>query len=402
MIIIKSNETKLRIGLLGDFTISYGRVRISESEGRSTKIWRLLQYLVMHRHRFVPHGELINLFCSDERGGNPANTLRTMIYRARALLEKAGFDMVDDMILSKSGGYTWNNKMPHEIDVEEFEAAYAAAINSDTKSTDKLEALMNVVRIYRGDLLPESAGERWVLPQGRKYRAMYIECVHKALKLLILNDLIVDAEALCRKALTIDPFDEKILEYHLRSLIAQGKSAEALQEYKSMELMFYEVMGVKFSEELRKLYNLIQRPVIDEALPLEEMLEDWLRDGDFPGAFYCDLSVFKIVYQIEARSAYRSGKSTYIVRIDALSDPKCKRGGVMKQLGMIIPGSLRRGDLFTRSSPNQYVLMLHNLTYENCKMLVNRIMRTLDSKKTPKIAGTTIRALIPIQTDERM
>jgi tetratricopeptide (TPR) repeat protein len=225
---------------------------------------------------------------------------------------------------------------------------------------------------------------------------MYISCVHKALKLLIESGRLNEAEELCAKALRIDPFDEKILEFRLRSLIALGKNAEAYDEYRSMETMFYEIMGVRFSEDLRKLHNQIIRPAVDEELSLEEILDEWLKGVDYPGAFYCDLSVFKTVYQIEARNAYRSGKSSFIVRIDTKQELGDKRLGVMKQLGMVIPGNLRRGDLFTRTSPNQYMLMLHNLTYENCKMLVDRILRSLDAKRLARISDTSIKPLIPI------
>ena len=399
MITINKKAAEIRICLLGEFTITSGKARLSEQDGRASKIWKMLQYLIMQRHRFVPHNELIGLFCADEGVGNPANTLRTMIYRTRGILEKAGFDMVDEMILSKNGGYTWNNKMAHTVDVDEFEKLYLIA-NSDAKTEDEIGFLLKAIKLYRGDLLPEAAGERWVMPLGRRYRAMYIECVHKALKLLFLNDRIEEAEKLCRKALSIDPFDEKTLEYHLRSLIAQGKNSEALEEYKNMELLFYDVLNVRFSEDLRRLYSQIQRPVIDDDVPLEEILEDWLRDGDFHGAFYCDLSVFKSVCQIEARGAYRSGKSTYIVSINVdPNDSDNERISLMKQVGMVIPGSLRRGDLFTRSSPNQYMLMLHNLTHESCKALVDRIMRTLDSKKVLRIEEVSIRALTPVQPE---
>ena len=399
MITIKKKATEIRICLLGEFTITSGKARLSEKDNRASKIWKMLQYLIVQRHRFVPHNELIDLFCADEGVGNPANTLRTMIYRTRGILEKAGFDMVDEMILSKSGGYTWNNKMAHTVDVDEFEKLYFVA-NSNAKTEDEVDFLLKAIELYRGDLLPEAAGERWVMPLGRRYRAMYFDCVHKALKLLILKDRIEEAEELCRKALSIDSFDEKTLEYYLRSLIAQGKNSEALEEYKNMELMFYDVLNVRFSEDLRKLFNQIQRPVIDEGIPLEEMLEDWLRDGDFRGAFYCDLSVFKTICQIEARGVYRPGKSTYIVSINVDSnDSDNKRTGLMKQIGMAIPGSLRRGDLFTRSSPNQYMLMLHNLTQESCKALVDRIMRTLDSKKVLRIEEVSIRALTPVQPE---
>ena len=381
--------------MLGGFKISLGRAQISDKEKRTSKILKLLHYLIVHMHKLIPQSELIDVFCAGEVMRNPGNSLRTMVYRARSLLTAAGFEQAEEMILSKSGGYTWNSSIPCVVDVDEFKALYeAVCVNGLTR--EHLDVLLRAVDIYQGDFLPDSAGDAWVMPLGRRYRSMYITCVHRALKLLIEDDRSEDAEVLCANALRIDPFDEKILEYRLRSLLAQGKNQEALDEYKRMETMFYEVMGVSFSESLRKLYNQIQRPAVKEGTSLSDILDEWRQGADFPGAYYCDLSVFKTVYQIEARSAARSGKSIYIVRIDTRHDPAERRMSVMKHLGMTIPSSLRKGDLFTRSSPGQYMLMLHSLTYEDCKTLVNRILRSLDAQKLARILGTSIISLIPI------
>ena len=236
----------------------------------------------------------------------------------------------------------------------------------------------------------------WVMPLTRWYRSIYMNCVYDALGLLVVSGRHTEAEELCINALRIDPFDETLLEHHLRALLLQGKNSEALDEYKRMEAMFYDVMGVSFSENLRALHEQILRPEIKEETPLDSVLNDWLDGADFAGAYYCDLSVFKTVYQIEARSMSRSGRTAYIVRFDTKHEKEGKDSGVMQQLGRAIPVNLRKGDLFTRASPNQYMLMLHSLTYENCKMLVSRILHTLGSKYISRVAGTSIRPVKPI------
>jgi hypothetical protein len=55
----------------------------------------------------------------------------------------------------------------------------------------------------------------------------------------------------------------------------------------------------------------------------------------------------------------------------------------MKQLAIAIPRSLRKGDMFTRATPSQYMLMLNNLTYEDCKSLIDRVMYSLETKYLP-------------------
>ena len=381
--------------MLGGFVIISDENRITEQEKRASKVWKLLQYLIVNRHKTVTQEELMDIFFDNDFVGNPGSSVRTMVYRARSALAGGGLPNADDIILSGSGGYMWNNTVRCSVDVEEFESLCKKA-STVTDRDERLDLLMDAAELYRGDFLPGSSGEMWVMPLARWYRSLFINCVHEALTMLLEDGRNDEAEELCVKALRMDPFDETILEHHLRALLAQGKNAEALDEYKRMEAMFYDELGVDFSENLRSLYSRIQQPDIKEGLSLELTLKDWLDEADFPGAFYCDLSVFKIVYQLEARSTSRSGRTTFIVRFDTKHEPKAKDGGVMKQLGLAIADTLRKGDLFTRSGHNQYMLMLHKLTYENCKMLINRILRVIDSKYLPKIVSTSVKPITPL------
>ena len=392
---IKIDDVHIRIEMLGGFVIATEQNRITEQVKRSSKIWKLLQYLITHRHKSVSQEELIEVFCEGEQMGSPGSALRTMVYRARAVLAKGGIPFAENMILSKNGGYAWNNAANCEVDAEEFEALFKKA-GLEKDDDIRMKLLVQATDLYQGDFLPNSSGDMWVMPLAGWYRSMYLSCAHDALEVMTRKGLSVEAEELCVRALRVDPFDEEMLGYHLRALIAQGKNAEALDAYRKMESMFYDILGVHFSDNLRALYSLIQKPVVKEGVQLEDVLNEWLEGADFPGAYYCDPSVFKTLYQIEARSVPRSGRTAYIVRFDTKHEPGTKGGGVMKQLGMAIPVNLRMGDLFTRSGPNQYMLMLHSLTYEDCKMLIDRIMYALDAKYLPKIIGTSIKPVIPI------
>lgn len=395
MVIIDISEVKIRVEMLGGFVIVSNGSRITEQEKRSSKIWKLLQYLIVHRHKTVSQEELMDVFFDNDFIGNPGSSVRTLVYRARGILVNGGLSFADDLIVSGSGGYSWNNTVQCTVDSEEFETLCKKA-GTVAESGEKLDLLLRATELYRGDFLPSASSEMWVMPLTRWYRSMYINCVHGALELLQGTGRSRESEELCVKALRMDPFDERILEFYLRSLIDQGKNTEALEEYKRMELMFYDELGVSFSESLRLLYSKILQQDVREGLPLEAVLSEWLSEADFPGAYYCDLSIFKAVYQIEARSSSRSGRTTYIVRFDAKHEPKARDGGVMKNLGAAISKTLRKGDLYTRSGPGQYMLMLNKLTYENCKMLVNRILQDLDAKYLSKVIGTTIRPITPI------
>jgi len=381
--------------MLGSFAIISKENRVAEQVGKSSKVWKLIQYLITNRNKSISQEELINVFCSGDFVANPGSALRTMVSRARAALASSGLSYPDELILAKSGGYAWNNAVKCEVDAEEFEELYKEA-NSKIGEDKRLELLLKAAKLYRGDFLPNAAGDMWVIPLARWYRSMYISCAHDALDLLTRKGRNTEAEELCAKALRTDPFDEQLLEYRLRSLLAQGKNAEAFDEYKRMEAMFYDVLCVQFSENLCSLFSQIQKPVIREDATLEAVIEDFLKGADYPGAYYCDIAAFKTMCQIEARSMARSGRSTFIARFDTKHEPNAKNGGVMKQLANAIPSNLRKGDMFTRATPSHYMLMLHNLTYEDCKSLIDRIMYSLDTKYLTKIIGVSIKPLTPI------
>ncbi|MCL2391260.1 MAG: winged helix-turn-helix domain-containing protein [Oscillospiraceae bacterium] len=384
----------IRVEMLGGFAIIDGTKRIIEQEKRSSKTWKMLQYLVTHRHKIVPQDELADVFCDDENMDSAGSALRTIVYRARTALSKAGLSCADSLIITKGGGYSWNNDIRCDVDIEEFETLQKSA-NPSISEEARLEILLRAGELYKGDFLPNSVGELWVMPLARWYRSMYISCCSEALTLLSKFGRNVEAEKLCGRALSVDPFDEKLIEHNLQAMMAQGRNADAFREYKRVEAMFFDVLGVNFSDNLRALYAQIQRPDSTIGTSLETLIDGWLKGSNFPGAYYCDLSEFKTIVQIESRSVPRSGRTAYVVMFETKHDADAKSVQAMKQLGEIIPSNLRMGDLFTRPSPSQYIVLLHSLTYEDCKMLVNRILHDLDSKYLPKIAGTTIKPLMP-------
>ena len=388
-------ETMVRIEMLGGFTVRYGSALLDEQKKRHSKVWKMIQYLISHRAKTISLAELIDLFANEDQHGNPATAVRTMIYRARAVFADNGFP--DDLLLSGGGGYTWNNEYPCFVDTEEFEKLINAA-GAASDEDNKLDLLLQAADLYKGDFLPHSANEMWVHPLNRWYRIMFMKCAHDALIMLRERKMHSHSEILAAKALCIDPFDETILEHFFHALISDGKIAEAIAEYNKTEQLFFNAMGIEMSDNLRALFSDMQHLAGARDIPLDDVLAAWHNSADFEGAFYCDFIVFKTIYQIEARSLARSGRTAYIVRIDTKSvQQTSKVENVMQRLGKVIPATLRKGDLFTRSAGNQYMLMLHNLTYENCVDLTNRILESLESKHLSKITATTIRPIIPVE-----
>ena len=392
----RTKYVQLKVEMFGGFVVYCNDQPIVRQIRKSPKIWRLIQYLLKYRHKTVTLDELINTFCNDEQQvAKPSNALRTLVFRARAALSSSGIPEPERLILSGNSGYRWNIDVNCTIDVEEFEALLRKA-DSSTEPEERLELILQAANLYKGDFLPNSAGELWVMPLARWYRTAFIDSVYEAVEILTRNGRYAEAEVLCAKAIRTDPFNERILEHYLRTLIARGKNLEALDEYRKMKAMYYDVLGVTFSQSLVSLHDQIQRIEIREDSSLENLLDEWLFGADFPGAYYCDVSVFKAVCQIEARSAARSGRTTYIVRIDVDYHGEEEGGCAIRELSQTIPKVLRKGDLYTRLDTGQFMLMLNSLTHSDCTMLIDRMLNSFDDAFRQNIIATSIEAIKPI------
>lgn len=394
------NNAPMRVELFGEFAIIADGRRVAESTKKSSKVWKLIKYLAAHRKRPVPQDELLDIFCRDESKGNPGSILRTMVYRARGMLAENGLEQADEIITAKSGCYMWNSGIDCVSDTDEFEDFIKQASDPGIDEDEKLTLLMQAITLYKGDFLQGMTGDMWVIPLTRWYRDSFVRVVHETLDLLMKKERYMDAEKLSTRALEIDPFDEKFIESYLKTLLALKKNREAFNEYKKMESMFYDELGVEFSDELHALYGEIQQSGINEHAPLQDVLKDWIDDiVDVPHVYYCDAGDFKILCQIEALSASRTGHTAFVVRFDTKHEPNTKavaKGkGIMNELERAIKACLRKSDIYTRYSPSQYLLLLRRLTYEDCKMLVSRILNKLSSKNLPDIINTSIMHISP-------
>ena len=54
-------DSPLYINMLGEFTLRYGENVISDQEGRSKKLWLLIEYLVTFRGKEISQNDLIDL-----------------------------------------------------------------------------------------------------------------------------------------------------------------------------------------------------------------------------------------------------------------------------------------------------------------------------------------------------
>ncbi|MDR1573432.1 MAG: hypothetical protein LBS24_03925 [Clostridiales Family XIII bacterium] len=377
----KKETTTVRCSMLGGFELRVGDATVDETLNRSNKMWALLAYLILRRDRNVPQSELIDLLWPDDRSSNPINALKTLLYRTRmSLLPVLGDDV--KFVISRRGSYLWNPEINCTVDVEELEALCREAGDANTDEEERLDLYRRIAYLYKGDFLPKLSDMIWVVTNSAHYHALYLNAVRKFSDMLVERELWAELNDLCIKALDIDPFDEHLHALLITSLLRQGNSTAALGHYENATDFLYKNLGVRPSEKLRGLYTEImnQNRIYDVETDMDTLLENLRDAANEPGAFICDPSFFKLAYRLEARRAARNGSSVHIALLtitasDNSAPPLRLLNASMNHLLDAIKAGLRKGDVASRYSGAQYVLMLPTANFEDGQLVVNRILR---------------------------
>lgn len=392
----------LKVHMLGEFSLSYEGKTINDQSSRSKKLWILLEYLVTFRDKEISQNDLIELLWPDDEIANPGNTLKTLLHRARAAISELGFSGGKDLIVSRRGAYAWNTKIPLWVDADAFDECCRKA--SLTENMDqKLSLLLEAISLYRGDFLPKSALETWAVPIGAYYHAQYIKLVHDTLELLETAQRYDDIISVCQRAVTVDPYDESFHHEMILALAKTGNNQAAMQHYEYVTELFFNQFGVTPSGDLTSLYREIVKTENALEMDLGIIKQNLTEAVKKPGAFFCEYEFFKDIYKLNARSCARNGQVIQIALLtllNKLGEPLEKKAlsTNMERLKDCISSSLRRGDVFTRYSISQYLLMLPSASYENSEMVVNRIIRAY-RRQHPRAEVSIQYKLLPLDPE---
>ncbi len=366
------------VSMLGGFGIEVNGNLLTDEINRSQKPWNVLCYLIMHRDRNVSQSELIELFWPEENSSNPVNALKTLLYRVRAMLEPL-FPGETPPILSQRGSYSWNRDIACSVDADRFEALCLRAQEKDRSDEERMACYREATGLYKGDFLPKQENHMWVISLSTHYHALFVRAVKEYAALLEKHEQFEEMTALCSRASGLDTLDEGLHILVVRSLVKQGRDAAALERYEMATDLLYRSLGVTPSAELRDLYTAIMATEKSLETDLAVIQQSLKETAIRPGAFVCEYGFFRETYRLEARRAARNGTCVHL----ALLTVSLPGGGMpelgalnntMDQLLAILTNGLRRGDVVSRYSGAQYVVMLPAANFEDSAMVMERIV----------------------------
>ena len=372
---IALGNNRIQIHLFGTFEIVKDGSTVLEQLRQAKKTCLFLEYLILKRDVAVPHEELLGMLWSERDSRNPATALRTLLHRYRSIVDENGLEELSDSVITLRGAYQWNPALKCTIDIYEFERLCRAARGKNVSDDDRIEMYEAALALYTGPLLANSRDEVWVVPKSVYYHGLYFESLLALIELLKARGAYDRIVLLCRKAMDVDSFDERLQYELMLALVKTGKKREALSQYESVS-----ENGRQQPEQMRAAYQRLLAADAEMEADLERvrvMLEETPEDT---GAFVCSYEILRDIYLLERRMIARSGSTLFLGVLSLRENGREPVGGMerehaMAQLLNAARLGLRCGDILSRYSVTQYVVLLPAITYETGKQVLDRVRK---------------------------
>ncbi len=366
----------LKVRMLGAFEMEYENRQISFERNTLTKTNQLLQILLHAGKKGILREELTIRLFGREEVTKPSNSLRATVFRLRKLLLAAGFPEGDEYVHIKRGVYQWTNAIEVKLDAVFFEEQAKEALKELDKEL-RCRRLEQVCELYQGEFLPQLE-EEWARTCAAEYKKLYVQCMNELCTVLKSQQEYEKMYRLAGTAAALYPYDEWEI-WQIDSLVLQNKKQEALVLYeKTIERLFQE-KGLFPSAELTERMSQISLEMKERMEKIREIQMNLSESEKALGAFYCSYPSFSENYKYIKRIIERTGQSAYLILCTITdSNGNLLRDGerlerFSEELSDAIRSSLRRGDLYTKYSKNQYLILLLDIKQEHCKIVIDRI-----------------------------
>lgn len=362
-------EKSLKAHMLGGFSLDYGGSQLDCPSGGSSQFVNLLQIVLHHPDGPRPQDLQDALFGGrHDAVEDVGHAVRSVVYNANRRLEKAGLPGTLH-IVQKKGVCVWAGKVPVEDDSRQFEAQAEEAL-ADGRTDRLFEACMS----YGGEFLPGNAGAVWILSEARRYRALFTKCAEAAVNGLREEGRFEEMHALGTHAASACPLSgwERV---SVEALNALGRHDEAMELYRAASKKYFAAQGVKLDAW---------------GAGGGKVDGDWHWAGTGMDEIQKALDTQKIVrvksymsfrdlYGVMAEMSDRTGMSLYLMSVSALDlkgnmlNPGPVLNRVAEKLERAVEDSIRVSDAACHCGGCRYLILLPDITGEDCSIVKRRI-----------------------------
>lgn len=367
----------LYVQMFGGFSITWNGKQILGRKSAETQFAYLMQLLLHSREAGIQRGQLEQILFGDRDISDLRHATRTVIYNAKKKLKAAGLPDVN-YIEQVDGVYYWTKEIQVVEDAAEMDWLHQEAEN-EKNPEERLSLYLRACYCYTAEFLETQTGTVWVAQEARRYRALFCDCVEKAVQLLRVGQDYMQMEELGLYAAKVQPLaDWEAVT--MEALISLGRDEDARKFYDDTVELYFQEQGLRPSGRLMELLDRLGSQIGHHYAVLDD-IQGRLRESaeDPQGGYFCSYPIFQGIYRMVARMMERGGQSVYLMLctvVDSKGNPM-KDGPMLEELSQrlrdAIQQSVRRGDAVNKYGKDQYLVLMMNTTRENCKILQKRI-----------------------------
>ena len=375
----------VRINLMGTFQISSGDVTLREKDIRSVRGIKLLTFLVLNRKRIVTIQELEEFLIRQETEGNFENAdgyVKNLVYRVRKILKAIG---PYPYITTGYKNYAWNPEIPVIVDVEIFKQQYENARNCPDLEQKKIlyKELLYSWRPLTGVL----TDEYWMMGIDTYYTSVFLEAVKNLAGILEKENKYKELVQLCRYAMPVEPLDEDIRFWLIKTLILQKKTGEALKVWGNARRVWKKQLQGYFPERLNSLYKDIISPSISNEPDPMKILRSLMKFArEKQGGRYCAQEIFEQLCLFLIGRNKGSENEEYLILFTLVTgdlEKQEKKQGFTLRNGRnkfvdILLKDLEHGDVFTELGTRQFAVLPVECSEKKCEQTAGRLIEKFE------------------------
>lgn len=316
----------------------------------------------------------------DRKTTDAANALRINASRLRKLLLRSELPEHNYIVVDKNIYYLTEPEYTgdFQVDVVLLEQLWEK-IQKETEIPAKRELLERACKLYEGEFLPALSGEVWVENLRGRFQEIYFNCVQFLCEILKQQQDYKSLVRVTADAMRLYPTEEWA-KLKMDGFVGLQKYKEAMEAYKDAVKDIFSEQGMAVSDQMWERFKSLNQYMENQPRNLEN-IKEWLCEKErIPGAYCCSYPGFIDCYRMEARAAERKKRHGMLMictirdRQGAVITEAEKLQEYMDKLDQCVCLTLRRGDIYTRYSKDQILILVNDLKPEKAVSVENRII----------------------------
>ena len=346
----------------------------------------MLTFLVLNRKRIVTIQELEEFLIRQETEGNFENVdgyVKNLVYRVRKILKAIG---PYPYITTGYKNYAWNPEIPVIVDVEIFKQQYENARNCPDLEQKKIlyKELLYSWRPLTGVL----TDEYWMMGIDTYYTSVFLEAVKNLAGILEKENKYKELVQLCRYAMPVEPLDEDIRFWLIKTLILQKKTGEALKEWENARRVWKKQLQGYFPERLNSLYkDIISSSISNEPDPMKILRSLMKFAREKQGGRYCAQEIFEQLCLFLIGRNKGSENEEYLILFTLVAgdlEKQEKKQGFTLRNGRnkfvdILLKDLEHGDVFTELGTRQFAVLPAESSEKKSEQTAERLIEEYET-----------------------